>query len=390
MMVLVWLVYASFGFATGSMAPLVAPIMADLAMTNAQMGLVLGAWQLVYIASSGPLGTMVDRLGPRRAIALGMSVGLLSMLARGLSPNFAVLFATVALFGVGGPVVSIGAPKVVSLWLRGSERGIAAGLYATAPVVGSAFALFTAPNVVVPLFGTWRGISVFYSLLMAVILAAWWMLARDAPDTMRATPSAKGVDGRGSVLELLANRNVQVILLLAFGAFLLNHGLGNWLPTLLQERGFGSGAAGTWIAFATLFSAVGMFTLPALAKRGRRVAMLTFMLFGAAATTAGLASLVGPGLLAVIFASSALRAPLMPVLTLVLMETPGVGARRMGTAAGLFFAAAEVGGFSGPFFLGAVRDATGSLTAGMLAFAGIVIPMLLLTRLLQEPDTDDD
>jgi CP family cyanate transporter-like MFS transporter len=79
----------------------------------------------------------------------------------------------------------------------------------------------------------------------------------------------------------------------------------------------------------------------------------------------------------------------MPVLTLVLMETPGVGARRMGTAAGLFFAAAEVGGFSGPFFLGAVRDATGSLTAGLLAFAAVLVPMLVLTRALREPEPDD-
>jgi cyanate permease len=390
MMVLVWLVYASFGFATGSLAPLVGPIMADLGMTNAQMGLVLGAWQLVYIASSGPLGATVDRLGPRRAIAIGMSVGLVSMLARGLAPNFAVLFVTVALFGVGGPVISIGAPKVVSLWLTGRERSVAAGLYATAPVVGNAFAFFTAANVVVPLFGTWRGISIFYGALMAVILAAWWLLARDPPAVALAAASTRRQAERGGPMALLANRNVQVILLLAFGAFLLNHGLGNWLPTLLQERGFSGGAAGTWMGFATLFSAVGMFTLPALARRGRRVTILTFMLFGAVATTIGLALLVGPGLLTVLFVSSALRAPLMPVLTLVLMETPGVGARRMGTAAGLFFAAAEVGGFSGPFFLGAVRDATGSLTAGMLAFAGVIVPMLLLTRLLREPEADDD
>lgn len=387
MLALVWTVYVSFGFATGSLAPLVGVVIADLGMTNAQMGLVLGAWQLVYIASSGPLGALVDRLGPKRAILIGMSIGLVSMLTRGLSPNSAVLFATVALFGVGGPVISIGAPKVVSIWLSGPRRGVAAGLYATAPVVGNAFAFFTAANVVEPLFGSWRGISVFYGGLMAVILVAWWALALEAPAGAGAPARKPGEPGAARTL--LRIRNVQIILLLAFGAFLLNHGLNNWLPTLLRERSFSAGAAGTWMAFATLFSGVGMFLMPSLAKRGRRVLVLTLMLTGTIAATAGLALLAGPGLLAVLFASGALRAPLMPVLTLVLMETPGVGARRMGTAAGLFFAAAEVGGFSGPFFLGAVRDATGSLTAGVLAFAGVLAPMLVLTRLLREPEPDD-
>ena len=56
-----WLVYMSFGLIVTSIAPLVAPIEADLGMSHAAMGSVMGAWQLVYIASAIPCGIMMAR-----------------------------------------------------------------------------------------------------------------------------------------------------------------------------------------------------------------------------------------------------------------------------------------------------------------------------------------
>ena len=74
----------------------------------------------------------------------------------------------------------------------------------------------------------------------------------------------------------------------------------------------------------------------------------------------------------------------MPLLTLVLMETPGIGHRRIGAAAGIFFAAAEVGGFSGPFVMGLLRDATNSLNTGVFLLAGITAVLLLAVPLVKE------
>ena len=66
------------------------------------------------------------------------------------------------------------------------------------------------------------------------------------------------------------------------------------------------------------------------------------------------------------------------------METPGVGARRMGAAGGIFFAAAEIGGFGGPFLLGILRDSTGSLFFGVSMLAAITIPLVLIVPLIKE------
>ena len=386
MLGLVWLLYASFGITSGTIAPLVDPIIDDLGMTYSQMGLVLGAWQLVYIATAYPLGALIDKLGVRRSLGIGIFIVWLSLVLRGVATDFPTLFLAVALFGVGGPIISIGAPKVVSLWFQGNQRGLAAGIYTTGPVSGAAIALATAASVVMPLTGTWRGISLVYGGVVLVVMLLWWVFARD----IESPPESAGRRAEASVslLEtlraLLRIRNVQVIVVLAVATFLLNHGLNNWLPTLLQEKDMTLSQAGSWTAASTLAGTLGLIAIPAIARHGYRAITMAFLLLLASGTTLGLATLGDASLIGSLMLSSIVRVPMMPVLTLILMETPGVGALRMGAAGGLFFAAAEIGGFGGPFLLGILRDATDSLTLGVLFLAALSAALALTLPLIRE------
>ena len=76
--------------------------------------------------------------------------------------------------------------------------------------------------------------------------------------------------------------------------------------------------------------------------------------------------------------SGAVRQPLNSLLLLLLMDTKGIGAKRIGAAGGLFFAVSEIGGFGGPFVVGILRDLTGDAKLGVIVI-GLV--MLLLTPL---------
>ena len=57
------------------------------------------------------------------------------------------------------------------------------------------------------------------------------------------------------------------------------------------------------------------------------------------------------------------------------MDIPEIESRFLGTAGGLFFCVAEVGGFSGPLVMGALVDATGAFLAGacFCAFLNFII-----------------
>ena len=57
------------------------------------------------------------------------------------------------------------------------------------------------------------------------------------------------------------------------------------------------------------------------------------------------------------------------------MELPGIGERHVGTASGLFFSSAELGGVLGPVSLGFVYDLFGHFTyaLGLLTLVAIAL-----------------
>ena len=57
---------------------------------------------------------------------------------------------------------------------------------------------------------------------------------------------------------------------------------------------------------------------------------------------------------------------MITILLLVLVEIKGIRDQDTGTAGGLFFTAAEIGGVLGPLSLGLISDATGGFTPALL------------------------
>ena len=133
-----------------------------------------------------------------------------------------------------------------------------------------------------------------------------------------------------------------------------------------------------------MVGALGLFAIPSLARYGYRRHVMAGLLLGSAASGYGLVLLAGPGQVGALMLFTVARSPVVPIVMLILMETRGVGVLRMGAAAGLFYAVAEVGGFGGPFLLGVVRDVTGELGVGILTLSSLVGALVVLMPLLRE------
>ena len=174
----VWVIYFTFGLVVTSLAPLVKLIEHDLGMSHAQMGTVMGAWQLVYIAAALPCGILLDRLGSRWALLLGALCVAASSYGRGQADSFYGLLLAVMLFGIGGPIISAGAPKVIARWFQGQSRGFAMGVYVTGPAVGGVVSLTFTHGWLLPLFEQdWRRILMLWAALAALSGVLWWGLA---------------------------------------------------------------------------------------------------------------------------------------------------------------------------------------------------------------------
>ena len=378
----VWIAYVCFGLVSVSLAPLVGPVTRDLELSHAAMGTVLGSWQAVYILAAVPCGALLDRLGTRTAIFAGILLIALSALLRGLAIDFWSLCLAVGLFGIGGPLISAGAPKVASAWFRGRDRGLAMGLYMTGPSIGSIAGLALTNAFLMPAFDDdWRRVLQVWGVAAALGAIAWFALAAPpAPAPPAPAPPAPVIDDgrpqRAVVLELLALPTVRILLVIAVCIFAFNHALNNWLPEVLRSHGMTPAEAGYWATIPTAVGIVCSLLVPRLATPPRRTAILIALALAAVASTLLLQAGAGIVLAAGLVAQGIARSALMTIALLALVETRGVGERHAGTAGGLFFSAAEVGGAGGPILFGMLYDATGGFVASLAMLTGLSIAML--------------
>jgi cyanate permease len=110
---------------------------------------------------------------------------------------------------------------------------------------------------------------------------------------------------------------------------------------------------------------------------------------GALATLGTLGVVAGGASLAATVAAVALVGlgigGLAPLVRAIPVELDGIGPQLTATANGLIFTVGEVGGFSGPFLIGGLRDLTGSFLPGFLALALGAAVVVVAGRLMTEP-----
>ena len=235
----VWLLYFAFAVAIASMAPLVYRLMADLGMHRGEMGTVLAAWQLTYIFCSVPCGGLLDRFGPRRMMFASVLVIAASVALRGLASDYITLLLAVMVFGLGGPLISSGAPKVVSLWFTGKERGLAMGIYFTGTRPGHCRGRATNSVFLPAIGGDWRDLMSGYALFIVAVGAIWLAISahpasRDLEARLKAEEKRRSMD---VFLELIRDPVVRLVLLLGLFILFYNHGMNHWLPDLLRSYG---------------------------------------------------------------------------------------------------------------------------------------------------------
>lgn len=365
-----WTVYVAFGLLVASTGALVPRIREDLELNESTLGLVLGAWQLIYIGSSIPAGRIIDRFGIRLALVASMVVMLLSGFGRALAWNGPSLFAAVAFLGVGAPIISVGAPKVAASLFEGSDRRLAVGLYSTAPVIGGVLGLVLPANVIGPLVGDdWRLIMAVLSGLASVALVVWIGTSRDL-DGLLAPGAGPGLSEYREIAKLPV---VRFVLFLAILNFFFVHGVGHWLVAILDSAGWSFKQAGSLAAFGTLGSLAASLVIPRLATPARRPALMIGAMVAGAMSLFLLLSLNLVVLLPSLFVATVARATLVPLLIMVLMDHHDVGPERIAAATGLFFALAQIGGVAGPAATGMLADLSGGFRLPLLVHSGVML-----------------
>jgi cyanate permease len=380
LLALLWLLYTAFGMVARSIFPLVTPILEDLALSYSKMGIILGSWQLTYILVAMGAGIIIDRWGIHKSIFAGSIIIGVSAALRGFATGFVTMLIPVALFGIGGPMISIGGPKTISELFQGKSRGTAIGIYTTGPWIGGLLALAFTNSLVMPLVGdSWRLAFVCYGTLTCAAASLWGLLARRSIE-----PTTSESPGIYSVFRsLFSIHDVRILLTMALFAFAIGHGFSSWLPKILETGGMSASQAGYAASIPLASGVLAILLVPRYVPskfRGRIIAIFALMttilfimvMFVSGATTYVVLSILG-------FVSS----PFMSLMLLILMDSSEVETKYMGAAGGMFFCVAEIGGFTGPLLMGVLVDVTGTFLAGAFLLAGLCMAVFGLTFLLE-------
>ena len=154
----------------------------DYHWSNVDYANIAIAFRLAYTIGQSICGRLIDRVGTRRGLTIGVTfysiVSLLTSLAKGITSFAFFRF----LLGAGESANWPGASKAVSEWFPKRERGLAAALYDSGSSVGGAIA----PFLILPLYFRWgwRVAFVIPGLLGFLWLIAWrrmYHLPQDHP-----------------------------------------------------------------------------------------------------------------------------------------------------------------------------------------------------------------
>jgi sugar phosphate permease len=166
----------------------------DLGLSIADMGYLLSAFLWSYAFAQLPTGAMVDKLGPRILLTLGLSLWSLAQVLGGFVQGFAQFFGARILLGIGeAPQFPTGA-RVVRDWFNQRDRGLATGIFNCASSLGTALAVPLLTFLMLT-FG-WRVMFILMGAAGLAMAAVWYFVYRN-PSELALTPEENAYRTQG-------------------------------------------------------------------------------------------------------------------------------------------------------------------------------------------------
>lgn len=338
-----------------ALAPLLPFVRDEYQVTYTQIGLAFAAFNIVTAVFQTPAGFLVDRLGARVLLILGLAIGASSFVLVGLIDSFRVMVTLFAIAGIGNTVYHPADYALLSQHVPSDRIGQAFSVHTFAGMLGSAVA--PASLLMMQSVWGWRGAFVGAGIL-GFAVAFFLLLLRDGSiATAKAgTRAASNSSDAGWRLLLSA----PILLNLAFFILLamMSSGLYNYSVVALGALyGTPVTTANAALTGNLLLSAAGVLVGGLLVTRTKRHGLLATLGLSAMALSVVLVALVDLSSLALIAAMSLaglFSGVIMPSRDMIVREVTPPGS--FGKVFGFVTTGFNIGGIVSPLIFGAVMD----------------------------------
>jgi MFS family permease len=217
-------------------------IQADVALSDAQLGILMGGgFALMYAIAGVPLARFADRRGRGRWLAIALVFWSTTTALFGMTQAFSQMLVARIALGIGESLCIPTSHSLLTDFVAPANRAFAFGLHSTGAVVGVTLALILGGSLEASV--GWRHAMVLAALpgiLLGFVIAATLRepsrSGADAPALKDAVPLHE------VIAHLLSLKSYRWVLTSVCFGMLVEYGLNQWLPTY-YVREFGLSVA---------------------------------------------------------------------------------------------------------------------------------------------------
>jgi len=255
------------------LAPLLAFVRADFDVSYTKLALALTVFNVVSAVLQTPVGFLVDRIGARVVLIVGLALSSAAFAIAGLFNSYWVFIAMYGVAGLGNTVYHPSDYSLLSYHSPPERLGQIFAFHTFAGMLGSAIAPVTL--LAMQSYFGWRGAYVGAAIFGLIVLAV--LLAQPEPvaEQRRAGRSGKSPSSAAVGWQLLLSPAILLNLAFFVLTSLMGNGLNTYLVVALGAL-HGTPTAIANVALTTLLAmnAIGVLAGGALAGRIRQHALI--------------------------------------------------------------------------------------------------------------------
>ena len=337
------------------LAPLLPFVRAEYGVSYTEIGLALAVFNIVSTALQTPVGFLVDWLGARVLLVLGLAIGAGAFVIAGLVDSFWMMVAMFALAGVGNTVYHPADYALLSHHVPPDRIGHAFSVHTFAGMLGSAVA--PASLLLMQNLWGWRGAFIGAGML-GFAVAAILLAVRENAAVVPAAPPRADADNGAVGWRLLLSAPILLNLLFFMLLAIVSGGIYNYSVVALAALYGTPVSVGNFaLSGYLLLSAIGVLIGGLLVGRTTRHALVA--IFGLAALGLIMATIgtldLGALLLIVAMSLGGLfSGVIMPSRDMIVRAITPPGS--FGKVFGFVTTGFNIGGIVSPLIFGAIMD----------------------------------
>ena len=332
--------------------PMLFPFLKEqLGVDYLELGFALTVFAVISGLTQAPMGYLADRIGARKVLLMGLTLGGFALIMLGLHLSYASLIVSAVLLGLANSVYHPADYAILSAHMDDARMGRAFSIHTFAGFLGGA----VAPAIVAALVAITGGYGALIVAGAVGPLVALLLMAVGIPD---ASAADRRIDGARAPRQSIITPAIIVLTIFFMLLSLSNAGIGNFGVVALMS-GYGASFSGANIALTAFLgaSAIGVLAGGVLADRTRRHGQVAAACFAInAAIVLIIATINLPSLLLTVAMAAAgfLGGVIAPSRDMLVRDAAPPGAA--GRAFGIVTTGFNLGGIVSPLLFGWIMD----------------------------------